>query len=454
VLTAVSGGPDSVALFHALDALAAKFGLRLGIAHLNHCIRQEEADRDARFVSAMARRFNVPFHMDTVDVPGYATTHKRSIEEAGRQVRMAFLNGVADKYGYGKIALGHHADDNAELILMYLIRGSGPLGLSGMLPIRDGRIARPLIEQSRADILAFLHESRIDYVEDTSNADPRYLRNRIRHHLIPMLKAAYNPNIVESLNRLSHILRSEDQWGAAVARTALEQILLKKEKGRLTLSVETFLHHPVGLKRRIIRTAIEIVKGNLRRIRFSHIEAIRHLAASGPPDGRLDLPGRIRVSRQKDRLYIDQEDMPLRSVATHSPDKRPPCFQYTLLGPDTVRVRETGQVLSVCPASMAAAAHMKDAGHTVAFFDMDAVQFPLTLRTARPGDRFRPLGLKGTQKVKDFFINQKVPRNRRAACPILLGGDRIIWVAGYRIDDAVKITPATRRILKTELTLA
>ena len=454
VLVGVSGGPDSVALFHILSTLASKYFIRLGIAHLNHCLRSDESDRDARFVSGFAERYRVPFHLDKKNVRAYAASHKLSIEEAGRKVRYEYLTLVAERKGYDKIALGHHADDNAESVLMYLIRGSGLKGLSGIGPVRGGKIIRPLIRQTRSEILKYLENYQIDYVTDTSNTDKQYLRNRIRHHLIPLLARTYNPNIVDNLNRLSDIVRSDDRWIRRQIQPMIEKSVLKVEEGRITLSIPLLAGLHKAVQRRLLRCMIERVKGDLRRITYAHIEAIRNLAQTGPSDGRLDLPDRILITRNKEMLTLSKEKQPLRLLTSPPGPAVEKGYAYQIQASDTVYIRELGMCLKASMVPIEPLPDFETAGHTVAFFDMNTLEFPLILRNFQPGDRFSPIGLGGSQKIKDFFANKKVPREERTRRPILTSGEKIIWVVGYRIDDSVKINPSTRRVLKAELFLA
>ena len=212
VLVGVSGGPDSVALVHIMLDLAPKFSFQVAIAHLNHDLRRDESARDEAFVVFLAEQLNLPVHVERQDVRRHQKNYRLSLEEAARQVRYRFYDAIASKFGYEKIALGHHADDNAELILMYLLRGSGPLGLSGIPPLRDARIIRPLMDIKRTEILDYIAAKSLDCVVDSSNRDSQYLRNRIRNRLLPQLKAEYNPKLVESLNRLASILDAEERW--------------------------------------------------------------------------------------------------------------------------------------------------------------------------------------------------------------------------------------------------
>ncbi len=454
VLVGVSGGPDSVALFHALIELTPKYAVRLGVAHLNHCLRGRESDRDAQFVAKLVQNHGVPFYPGTEDVRKLAVSRKLSIEEAGRQARYDFFITVADREGYDKIALGHHSDDNAELILMYLIRGSGLQGLSGIPPVRGNRWIRPLIEQSRSEILEFLHAHKIDYVTDSSNSDQRYLRNRVRHHLIPLLQRDYNPQIIHNINRLSDIIRSDNKWLVQQVQPLIEQSIVHTEKSRITVSMSRFTALDKTVQRRLLRHVIGQVKGDLRRITYAHIEAVRHLVQKGPEHGRLDLPDRIRVTRCPERLVLSKEKKPLREMRSHTGGVFQKQFEYRIQPPASVFIRELGIFFSASTLPINELPDMGASGQEVAFFDMDTLKFPLILRNYKPGDRFAPLGIGGTQKIKDFFINNKVPRKERVKSSVLLSGDRIVWVVGHRIDESAKITPETERVLKAELSLA
>ncbi|MBW1725563.1 MAG: tRNA lysidine(34) synthetase TilS [Deltaproteobacteria bacterium] len=274
VVIGVSGGPDSVALLHVLRALTERFSLKLGIAHLNHCLRQNDSDKEAAFVETLSDRLGLPFHIDKEDVHEYKIKNRLSLEEAARRVRYTFLNRVAETNRYNKIALGHHSDDNAELVLMNLFRGSGPLGLSGIPPVRDGKsgplglsgippvrdgkIIRPLIKASRSEIIDFLNQNRLEYVSDASNRDTRYLRNRVRHKLIPLLKTAYNPKISETLNQLASIMLSEEEWIEDVIHPLFEKSVLNVQDDRITFSVSMLDRLHSAAQRRILRKAISI----------------------------------------------------------------------------------------------------------------------------------------------------------------------------------------------------
>jgi len=453
VLVAVSGGPDSVALFHLLFTLAGRYSLRLGIAHIDHCLRNTESDRDARFVASFAHTYRVPFHIEKTDVGNFARAHRLSIEEAGRQVRYAYLERVARQEKYDKIALGHQSDDTAELILMLMIRGSGLQGISGIPPVREGKFVRPLIRQTRSEILSYLYRHRIDFVSDSTNADLRPLRNRIRNHLIPLLGRDYNPNIVKALNRLATIARSDNDWLEQQAQKLLESIAAETAGNRIDIACQDLNALHPAVRRRVIRRCIHKVKGDLRRIRFDHVEAVIRLVGKGPACGSLDLPDRIRVQRSRDELIFSKEENPLRRIRPFTGLKAED-FVYRIGEPMTSWIPEMNMYLSLSILPAEGGRDVKASGQNVAFFDMDAVRFPLVLRNIRSGDRFVPLGMKSSQRVSDFLARRKISRQLRTHCAVLMSAEKIIWVLGIRIDDSVKLTDSTRRMLKAELFLA
>ena len=459
VLVGVSGGPDSVALLHILQTLSDRFSImKLGVVHLNHCLRQKDSDNDAKFVSSLAGELGLPLFLKAENVLKYQSVHKISLEEAARHVRYAFFNHIAEKHGYQKIALGHHSDDNAELILMYLLRGSGPLGISGIPPVRGEMIVRPFSRLMRTDILNYLNEKGLKFIVDDSNNNPKYLRNKIRHHLIPILKASYNPRIIETLNRLSSIMRHEDKWIEKTIDPIFDKSVLAMEAEKIILSIPRLNKIDLAAKRRIIRRAILKMKGNLRRITFWHIDSALNLLKNGSLSWSLDLPDRIRLRRTGDFLLIIKEKKALRDAAELSQGVDNFIFEYKifkpLLKPQLTVIKETGESIKSSCMFIKKPFNHPLTGQQVAFFDMEELEFPLKVRNFQTGDRFKPLGMTGTQKVKTFFINNKVSRFERTRCPIVLSRERIIWLAGYRIDGSVKVKPSTLYVLKMELLLA
>jgi len=458
VLVGVSGGPDSVALVHILRELSLSLSLRLGIAHLNHGLRGQEADNDADFVSLLADKHDLPFHIKKEDIRSFSEEEKLSLEEAARHARYAFFDEIAQKHGYNKIALGHHADDNAESILMFIIKGTGPAGMAGIAPVREKRIIRPLIRLTRRQIMSYLEAKRLSHVTDSSNLNPDFMRNRIRHHLLPVLQSAYNPGIIQTLNRFGEIFRSEEEWLGNVLDPIFESVVTHAEKNSVRLSLKGLRGLHEAAQRRVLRKAIAAVKGDLRRISFAHVAAATRLLR-GDCEGRsLDFPDRFRIQKTGDALVITQEKENLRKISTKAFQKLPEAYRYHIEepgeAPETLHIEFAGLRLQLTAIPAENLPELHKTGQRVALFDMNKLQFPLLLRNFRPGDRFTPLGMKGSQKVKKFFIDHKIPRDQRQRCLILLSGNRIAWVVGHRISEQFRIEPVTLRILKIELQLA
>jgi len=455
VLVGVSGGPDSMALLHALMALSDHLSIQLGVAHLNHCLRPGAADRDARFVAEAAQKYGIPCYAESKDIYKDCKNSGLSLEEASRNARYRFFHEVCRKNGYDKIAVGHHHDDNAELILLYLLRGSGSVGIGGILPVRDS-IVRPLIRTSRTEILGFLASQDISYRLDASNLDENFLRNRIRHQLIPLLEESYNPRISEALNRLGNILQSEEQWMNQVLAPVFEQTVTEQATGRIVLSVPRLMDLPVAPLRRVVRRAIQQVKGNLRRIAFSHVDAVIRLVLRGRADGCLDLPDRVRISRDMDQLIITKENSPLRQTPRKKDTTPGLDYAYTISASqiahgNAIYLHEIRTLVKFTRTSADDFHNRPKSDGNVAFFDWDRIQFPLTIRNHRAGDWFTPLGMTGGQTVQSFFNNNKIPPALRAKTPIFFSGETVIWVGGFRIADPVKVAASTRNVLVAEL---
>ncbi|MFH0725978.1 MAG: tRNA lysidine(34) synthetase TilS [Pseudomonadota bacterium] len=467
VLVGLSGGPDSVALLWSLHLLAQKGGFRIAAAHLNHGLRGKDADADAAFAAGLAARLNIPITVQTADVRGLQKTHKLCREEAARNVRYDFLHHVSQSKGYSKIALGHHADDNAELVLMNFLRGSGLAGLSGipalrpLKPIRHPQsppdspmIVRPLIRLTQKEIYAFLEANDLTWQTDHSNSDTRYLRNRIRQELIPTLKKDYNLNIVETLNRLAEVAGNENRWITDILAPILDSLILKEDGQGIVLSVPRLRKQPRPAARRILRMVLMRVKEELRRITFQHVESILDLCHNDRCGGRLDLPDRVRVELNSDQLIISRGKTALRNVPSRIHRQPAPDIRYQLDQPGAYFLGDLGMTVTAEILPQGTFPDFRNSGQPVGFFDMDTLCFPLTARCPQPGDKFNPLGTGGTQKLKKFFIDHKIPLSRRAKCPVLLSAGRIIWVMGLRIDERFKVTPSTKKILKIELRLA
>jgi tRNA(Ile)-lysidine synthase len=439
VLVAVSGGPDSMALLNVLIQLSPFYQLRLGIAHLNHGLRPEAAEMEAALVQQEADRSHLPLYIKKVHIDS-ATS---SLEERARQVRYDFFEHVAQNEGYHKIALGHQADDNAEAVLMHLIRGSGIRGLSGIPPVRDGRYVRPLIQVSRRDLIRFLKAKKISYALDASNEDPRFLRNRIRHELIPQLSKNYNPNIVATLTRTAAICLDEERWFQSFLAPFMEKAVICETKNHLELSLETINSLETALQRRILRHAVCRWRGSLRRISADHIESLLTLLHPERKKGFANMPGGWKACRTGRRLLFVKGKKEFRNNLY---------FEYQVSSPEILPMElmvpeaDLKIVFSRVPApdsKQMAASHEK-----TAWFDLDQVSFPLVIRNFRPGDRITLLGMTGSRKLKKIFNECHIAHEQRLRIPVLESAGRILWVAGVQRSRWATISGDTQRIVQ------
>jgi len=445
VIVAVSGGPDSTALLFALNDLKHDYLLNLYIANFNHMFRgAEEAKKDHDYVYGLSQRLQLPLIFGEADVPAYARKTGLSLEEAAREKRYEFLLNTAGETGALKIALGHTMDDQAETVLMRLIRGAGLGGLRGIPPSRKikGRlIIRPLIEAWRNDVEAYLRALNIKPRQDITNTMTKFLRNRIRHELISYLKG-YNPNIKETLVRNAQSLTYDYEVLADLIDKEFGKCA-KTNRDSVRIPLHNFKTKPTGIRRGILRKAIEVLKGDLRRIDYSHIEDIEGLAEANK--GALDLPDKIRVSRAGNSLIFNKAGETSRLSPSGSRPSLSGKVRKRLLIPGKTRVPELGLIFE---AEFVRTRAKSGKPNNVEYMDYARLKLPLCLRTWENGDRFKPLGMVCAKKLQDFYVDGKIPRGRRNSIPLVVSGRKIIWVCGLRLSDEVKIASGTRRILK------
>ncbi len=462
VLVAVSGGPDSVALLLALAGLSSRLEISLGVAHLNHCIRGAAADNDEVFVRQTARDLGLPFHSARRDVPAYAGAAGMSTEEAARTLRYEFLRQTAAREGYARIAVGHTRDDQAETVLIALIRGSGVSGLGGMPPVL-GEVVRPLIESSRQEVLAYLELRGAPYCHDLTNEDLAHTRNRVRHVLLPLLEKEFNPGIRTTLARNALIVQDEDAWLAEITREFLDRCTRTRGDGRLAVDRAALAEAPVALLRRALREAAARVAAAAQQpaqLGSANVEDLVAMLAAGRTGARIDLPGGLKAE-------LGYGELTLRLAAgTEGPSRRTAPLkghgvEYRLPVPGAVRsggrtdwditaeVDMRGAPGSPGPGEAEwLVCHSDESTGFTAYLDLDRLAGPLHLRTRRLGDRFWPHGAPAETKLKDFLIAGRVPRAVRDALPLLCDGSgRICAVLPLRAADWATVGPGTQRVL-------
>lgn len=432
-MVSVSGGMDSLSLLHLLYDLREDLRVTLHVFHLNHMIRGEEAEEDMRFVKDFAQKLNLPCTALSFDVSAYVAENRLSLEEGAREVRYMLLEKVADEIKADKIVLGHHRDDNVETFLMRILRGAGAEGLRGILPVR-GKCIRPLIEVGKEEIENYCQINNLEFRVDTSNLSLFYERNKIRHKLIPVLEE-YNPKFKEIISNTIEILDEENAYLSCLAEECLAK-LAEQSKDLIKISSLKLLSLPLAIQRRLARKIIELIKGDLRGIEFKHIEKVLEGAAFEEKSFQMDLPGDLVVfSEQKKVVVAKKETL-----------KKPSLFEQVLKVPGKTEIEELRVDLAADFVDNKGLVIKND--KSIAYLDADKLKFPLKVRTRRLGDRFKPLGMQEEKKLHDFFIDEKVVKRERDRVPLVLSGEQIVWVVGYRIDDDFKVDSKTRKVLE------
>jgi len=418
VTVAFSGGADSTALLAVLRTLRQELGITLRAAHFHHGLRGEEADRDEAFCRSLCAEWEIPLTVGRGDAAAYAAQTGQSLEAAARELRYRFLEQTAP----GKIATAHNLDDNAETLLLHLLRGTGPRGLGGIPPTR-GRLIRPLLGARREAILAYLAENGIPHVDDSSNAADDCLRNRLRHRVVPLLRAE-NPRFDEAAGRTMGLLRAEDRYLARLAASAAERCRIPDG-----YSVPALLELDPVLRRRILCAALEeLGQENPSELRVRELE---DLLRSPNPSACRDLPGGVRVCRSYDRLLLHPA-APAESL--------PPC---PLKVPGTTVLPCGGGTIS-CFVTKSSDSCQKNLTIFAVKCDM-ITKRGWTARGRRPGDRLTLAG--GTKTVKALMIDRKIPVSRRGRLPVLLLGDEVIAVFGLGLNPAFCAAPGDEALL-------
>ena len=326
ILAAVSGGPDSVALLLGLLHLRSRYGLTLGVAHLNHLLRGKAADEDEDFVRSLTDSLGLTLHSERRDVAKLSSDRRLSLEETGRQARYEFFLRTATRHGYTRIATGHNRNDNAEMVLINLLRGSGLKGLSGIPPVRNHIFIRPLIQTARQAILDFLSAVGRDFRTDASNDDPAFMRNAVRHRLIPFLESGFNPDIIGTLNRLSRLARIENDCLDDEAEKRYQDCRISQKERSVCLSRSKLAELDPALQNRVVRKALLAVKKDLRQISFGHVHDILDFCLERASGNSLDLPDRIRVYKKKNEIVIQKENRPLREIGRQEKQGKNSCI--------------------------------------------------------------------------------------------------------------------------------
>ena len=420
VIVGVSGGSDSVCLLSLLKELR-DLKLKLIVAHINHCLRGKESERDAEFVGRLADKNGLEFELLVKDAAEFALKSGNSLELSGRIIRYDFFNQLSKKYHADSVATAHTLDDQVETVVMRFIRGSGVKGLAGIPYIREPNIIRPLLDISKSEIRKFLTDNKIKWVEDSSNLGEEFLRNRIRNKLIPELMEL-NPNLESVISRSAEIFSQNESY--------INQETTKAFKGIYTGELRNFKKLHNYIKYTLIREAIGRINENLLNIDFDHAHYALELLNSDKVSGEINLPGDIIITKSYDNFAV-----------THKSKINPKYSYWVNSFGEHEREHLSFTVNKEKVTKL-------DLGKNIALISPKKFMFPVEIRNFRPGDRFVPFGMRGEKKLKDFFIDEKVPRYLRKLYPLFIINGEIAWVGGLRMSEKFKVHGKTAVVIK------
>jgi len=498
LLLAVSGGMDSGVMLDLFCQLREQLPLQLAVAHVNHQLRGGESDDDENFVKALAREADLPFYSQRVEVAACAHTNKLSLETAGRELRYQALENFRASWQARAIVTAHTRDDQAETILDHILRGCGLAGLAGMaadskFSLKDSppnsstaagwkpalRILRPLLPFTRAQIEEYARSRQLQWREDHTNTDTQFRRNRIRHELLPLLKARFNPQIAPSLEHLANIAAAAENYLQAEAEARLPEIIKERQSDKIILDLELFWKYFPIIRRYVVRAVMQRL---VPLVEPTFSEMARILTLLQKANNENLAAGKRYIWRQQVEVLVDHDGGVFRRIERGAKSEEPGArgegrkakgeghpspfalrhTPFTLRSSLPVKIGERCEIGGTDFAILIERKELpadwrEQVNANSQFVDAEKVGGELRVRFPRPGDRFVPLRAKdradssrGSKKISDFFTDLKVPLHRREAVPIL-EGDGIVWICGYRLDNRFKITPATRSVLHLRL---
>ena len=449
VLIGVSGGADSMVLLHLLNTFRKRWRLKLVVVHFNHKSRGKASDRDARFVEQTAERLKLPFEIGSM--PEISSRSSPPSEAVWRNYRQAFYKKMYIKHRARALLLAHHQDDQAETVLMRLMRGAGLRGLAGMRLVtrREGlRVVRPLLRFEKQELLAYLKQRRLRFREDVTNRSTHFFRNRVRRELIPYLDKHYAPHAARRLARSAESLAEDDTYLGRQARKTWRRVYRQTNGQGLALNWKALLSEDRALRFRHLERAFEKVAG-FRQVDFEQWKRLQNGLEARVPF-TLELAGGLRVFSSGKHIVFSR--MPIstpknESVYRHRLDYDRPCSVHACNLRLELRRKAGRRVRSVLSSF-----RPKKRRSWIEYADADQIRPPLAVRNRRPGDRFQPFGSGQSTKIKNFMSRAQIPSSRRAGWPLVLSGNRVVWVPGYRLGEAVKVTPATKHICEFRAT--
>ncbi|TOY54056.1 tRNA lysidine(34) synthetase TilS [Clostridioides difficile] len=435
IVLGLSGGPDSVCLLHVLNRLKKDFNIEIYAAHLNHQIRGIEAQKDALYVSKLCEDMGIIFFVKSINVPKYCENEGLSLEEGARKLRYEMFYEIKDKIKANKIAIGHNLNDQAETVMMRIMRGTGLKGLKGIDYIRDNCIIRPILDVERNEIEEYCEAYNLNPRIDKTNLENIYTRNKIRLDLLPYMKDNFNSNVIESIVRMSNSLKSDNDYIEKEAEAKFREVSNIKEKGFVETNLDDFVCLHDAIKVRVLRNSIKHILGDTNFVDQRHIEDIMSLEDNSKVNKMLTLPRNIFVYRKKDSIILTNEEIVNEEIE----------FYYNVPSNGFIKIKELKQIIETQVMSIDRYKSMK-LDNSSKGFDFNKVKGGIVIRSRRQGDKIK-LAM-GSKKVKDLFIDLKIPREERCKIPIITDSEGIICVGDYKISENYKIDENTKEVLK------
>ncbi|EQE00650.1 tRNA(Ile)-lysidine synthetase [Clostridioides difficile CD3] len=435
IVLGLSGGPDSVCLLHVLNRLKKDFNIEIYAAHLNHQIRGIEAQKDALYVSKLCEDMGIIFFVKSINVPKYCENEGLSLEEGARKLRYEMFYEIKDKIKANKIAIGHNLNAQAETVMMRIMRGTGLKGLKGIDYIRDNCIISPILDVERNEIEEYCEAYNLNPRIDKTNLENIYTRNKIRLDLLPYMKDNFNSNVIESIVRMSNSLKSDNDYIEKEAEAKFREVSNIKEKGFVEINLDDFVCLHDAIKVRVLRNSIKHILGDTNFVDQRHIEDIMSLEDNSKVNKMLTLPRNIFVYRKKDSIILTNEEIVNEEIE----------FYYNVPSNGFIKIKELKQIIETQVMSIDRYKSMK-LDNSSKGFDFNKVKGGIVIRSRRQGDKIK-LAM-GSKKVKDLFIDLKIPREERCKIPIITDSEGIICVGDYKISENYKIDENTKEVLK------
>jgi len=440
ILLGVSGGPDSLTMLNLFLRIKKIYNLNIVVFHLNHKFR-EEAGEEAVYVKSICQKSNIPVIIKEYDVPALIKREALSPEEAARKIRFSLMQKEARNYNISKIALAHNKDDLVETILLHMFRGTGLKGLSGIDPVTEIngiKIIHPLLNTSRYEIEQYCQEYDLEPRFDKSNESTIYTRNKIRLDIIPYLEKNINPGLKDVMFNMSELIRKENSFMSNLTKDFISEILIEEGNNLIRVDIIKLKDSPEVLRMRAIQKVIYKLKDKEVNVYNNHLKLIGDLIFTGNTGNMLDLPDDIKVKKSYDSLIFTKGNIEINFIK----------FDKVMEIPGKIIIANN-QKLESSLLSPDKDWEKNKLNPNICFFDIEEVSLPIRVRNRKDGDRFIPLGMSGFKKVKDFFIDEKLPLEQRDMVPVITDkNDKIIWLAGLRMDERVKITDKTNKIGK------